>query len=75
MIRAGIIGGAGYTAGPDTTPLVGRTGTALTPLHPAGAARFDGERLDVVTGGEFLPAGTGVRIIEARGSRIVVQKS
>ena len=67
--------GAGYTAGPDTTPLVGRTGTALTPLHPAGAARFDGERLDVVTGGEFLPAGTGVRIIEARGSRIVVQKS
>ena len=66
---------AGYTAGPDTAALVGKTGTTLTQLHPAGAARFDGERLDVVTSGEFIEAGIVVRIIEARGSRIVVQKA
>ena len=66
---------AGYTAGPDTTPLVGKTGTTLTRLHPAGAARFDGERLDVVTSGEFIEAGVTVRIVEARGSRIVVQQA
>ena len=66
---------AGYTAAPDSSALVGKSGLALTPLHPAGAARFDGERLDVVTGGEFLPADTPVRIIEARGNRIVVQKA
>lgn len=63
----------GYTSAPDSSALVGRTGTAVTPLHPAGAARFDGDRLDVVTSGEFLDAGTPVRIIEAHGSRIVVQ--
>ena len=66
---------AGYTAGPDTTPFVGKTGTTLTQLHPAGAARIDGERLDVVTSGEFIEAGVAVRIVEARGSRIVVQKA
>ena len=66
---------AGYTAGPDTTPLVGKTGITLTQLHPAGAARFDGERLDVVTSGEFIEAGVAVRIVEARGSRLVVQKT
>ena len=65
----------GYVAAPDSSLLVGMSGVALTPLHPAGAARFGGERLDVVTSGEFLDAGVPVRIIEARGSRIVVAKT
>ncbi len=65
----------GYVAAPDSSPLVGKSGVALTPLRPAGAARFDGDRLDVVTSGEFLDAGVPVRIIEARGSHIVVQKA
>ena len=64
----------GYTAAPDTSALVGQTGVALTPLHPAGAARFGDERRDVVTAGEFLDAGTPVRIAEARGNRIVVAR-
>ena len=64
----------GYTAAPDTSALVGQTGVALTPLHPAGAARFGAERRDVVTAGEFLDAGTPVRIAEAHGNRIVVAR-
>ena len=64
----------GYTAAPDTSALVGQTGVTLTPLHPAGAARFGAERLDVVTSGEFLDAGTPVRIAEAHGNRIVVAR-
>ena len=64
----------GYTAAPDTSALVGQTGVALTPLHPAGAARFGAERRDVVTSGEFLDAGTPVRIAEAHGNRIVVAR-
>ena len=66
---------AGYTASPDTSSRVGKTGTTLTPLHPAGAARIDGERLDVVTSGEFIDAGTPVAVVEARGNRIVVGKA
>lgn len=65
----------GYTAAPDTSSLVGQTGTALTPLHPAGAARIGTQRLDVVTSGEYLDPGTPIRIIQARGNHILVQKS
>lgn len=65
----------GYTAAPDTTAWIGKAGTTLTALHPAGAARIDGQRLDVVTSGEFIEAGAPVRITEAHGSRLVVQKA
>ncbi|HOE00226.1 MAG TPA: NfeD family protein [Kiritimatiellia bacterium] len=64
----------GYTAAPDTSALVGQTGVTLNLLRPAGTARFGDDRLDVTTSGEFIPAGTPVQIVEARGSRIVVQK-
>jgi membrane-bound serine protease (ClpP class) len=66
---------SGYTASPDTTAWIGKTGPTLTPLHPAGAARIDGQRLDVVTAGEFIAAGVPVKIVEAHGNRLVVQKA
>lgn len=65
---------AGYTAASDTSSWIGKTGTALTPLRPSGAVRIDGERLDVVTAGEFLDAGTLVQIVEAHGNRLVVAR-
>ena len=66
---------AGYTAGPDTAALVGRTGVALSSLRPSGTARFGHERLDVVAGGEFIEAGAPVEVVEAHGLRIVVRKT
>jgi membrane-bound serine protease (ClpP class) len=65
----------GYTAADDTSARVGQSGVALTPLHPSGAARIGGERLDVVTAGEFLEAGTPVQVVEAHGNRLVVAKA
>ncbi|MDY0148736.1 MAG: NfeD family protein [Kiritimatiellia bacterium] len=65
----------GYTAADNSSALVGLTGTALTPLRPAGAARIDGQRRDVVTAGEFIEAGTPIQIVEAHGSRLVVGKA
>ncbi|MCB9885019.1 MAG: hypothetical protein H6838_05975 [Planctomycetes bacterium] len=54
------------------TALVGRTGTAATVLRPAGTIEIDGERIDVVTEGEFLEAGAAVRVVYVRGNRVVV---
>lgn len=51
----------------------GRIGVALTDLHPAGSARFDGERLDVVAEGEFIPKGTAIVIVRDEGYRKVVR--
>ncbi|MHB8917345.1 MAG: NfeD family protein [Desulfocucumaceae bacterium] len=52
---------------------IGKIGTALTPLRPAGAAEVFGQRLDVVTRGEFIPAGTAVEVVMVEGARVVVQ--
>lgn len=65
---------AGYTATAPSDLPAGTRGRALTPLHPGGAGEFDDRRLDIVTRGEFIGAGTPLRIVEARGRRIVVEK-
>lgn len=57
----------------DLSGLVGREGTAQTVLRPAGTALFGNEKVDVVAEGEFIPAGTLVKIIRVEGTRVVVR--
>jgi len=52
---------------------LGREGTALSELRPAGIVEIEGKRLDVVTDGEFVAAQQLVKVVEARGNRIVVR--
>ena len=42
---------------------LGKTGIALTPLRPTGIVEIDGERIEVVTEGEFIAAGSQVRVV------------
>ena len=53
---------------------IGRIGTALTDLRPAGKARFETEVRPVESDGEYIPAGSHVRIIEQSGNRTKVRK-
>ena len=58
---------------PTGTPLqAGQTGTAITQLRPSGKADIDGKRFDVVTRGDFVPAGSKIRVASIKGTRIVV---
>lgn len=52
---------------------LGKEGRTISELRPAGIVEVDGERLDVVTDGDFVAARQPVKIIEARGNRIVVR--
>ena len=52
---------------------LGKEGETTTVCRPTGMAEFDGVKLNVVSEGEFLPAGTRVRIVQVEGSRIVVR--
>ncbi len=52
---------------------LGARGTAVSPLHPAGVARLDSERVDVVSDGEFIEAGEPIEVIRVDGNRIVVR--
>lgn len=63
---------AGYRASEDMQVFLGKEGTATTVLRPTGMAEFDGVRLNVVSEGEFIQAGTKVQIVRVEGSRILV---
>ena len=52
--------------------LVDREGVVEAVLRPAGMARIDGRRVDVVSRGEMIEAGARVRVLEVRGNRVVV---
>jgi membrane-bound serine protease (ClpP class) len=45
----------------------------VTDLHPSGTAQFGEERVDVVSEGGFVPAGTRVQVVQAEGYRHVVR--
>ncbi len=65
--------GSDYVASADHRHLLGASGTALSFLRPAGVATFNGVREDVLTEGEFVPAGTPVRVTRVEGARIFVR--
>jgi membrane-bound serine protease (ClpP class) len=62
----------GYTASAASDELAGQVGQAATPLRPAGAAMFGSRRVDVVTEGEYVEAGTRIRVVETHGNRILL---
>lgn len=53
----------------------GMHGTAVTTLRPSGKAKFGDRVLDVVTGGEFIPAETLVVVWQIDGMRVVVSRA
>ncbi|MDO5021765.1 MAG: NfeD family protein [Eubacteriales bacterium] len=64
----------GYSASEDKTALVGKEGISLTVLRPSGIAHVDGKRIDVVTGGEFIPKGIKIKVKKAEGARLLVER-
>jgi len=64
--------GPEYIASRDLRGLIGHVGVATSYLRPAGFAHVDGERVDVLTEGDFLPAGARVRVSRVQGSRVFV---
>jgi membrane-bound serine protease (ClpP class) len=57
----------------DFQSYIGQTGTAITPLRPAGAIRLAGKRVNVLTAGDFIPSETPVKVIEVEGSKVFVE--
>ena len=66
--------GPDYVASGDHRSLVGRTGIATSYLRPAGVATVDGQRVDVLTEGDFVPAGSTVRVSRVEGARVFVHR-
>jgi membrane-bound serine protease (ClpP class) len=65
----------GYIPAQTRNDLLGREGVSLTQLRPAGVVEIDGERVDVVTEGEFVEKGRPVIVSKVEGTRIVVREN
>lgn len=52
---------------------LGKQGQAVTPLRPTGIAEIDGERIEVVTEGEFIAAGSAIRVVAMDRRRYFVR--
>jgi len=64
----------GFASAPETDRAwLGKRGTAASTLRPAGIADFEGERVDVVSDGDFIEAGELITVVRVDGNRIVVR--
>jgi membrane-bound serine protease (ClpP class) len=75
ILQTGLGAGEGYASPPERDrEWLGKPGTALSPLRPSGIADIEGERVDVVSDGEFIEPGAPILVSRVDGNRIVVRR-
>jgi membrane-bound serine protease (ClpP class) len=75
ILETGLSANQGYASPPETDQQwLGKSGRAISPLRPSGIADFGGERVDVVSDGEFIESGAWVVVTRVDGNRIVVRR-
>ena len=74
LLKTSLLSKEGYASSPEGDQAwLGKRGTAATDLHPSGIAHLNGDRLDVVSDGDFINAGQPVEVVRVDGNRIVVR--
>src|ERR687897_885932 len=72
ILATGLAAGEGYASPPESDrSWLGKGGTTVSPLRPSGIADVEGERVDVVSDGEFIEAGAPIVVSRVDGNRIV----
>jgi membrane-bound serine protease (ClpP class) len=64
---------SGYAARPQFEHFIGLQGVAFTDLRPAGTALIEGNRIDVVTEGDYIKNGSRILVKYVEGSKVVVE--
>ncbi|MFB3057289.1 MAG: nodulation protein NfeD [Ignavibacteriaceae bacterium] len=54
--------------------LIGAEGIALTTLRPAGTAKINGKRVDVVTESEYVEKGKKIKVLAVDGIKVLVKE-
>ena len=63
----------GYLSSSDLEYLLGKQGKARTDLRPAGVVQIDEVNFDVLSEGDYISAGSEVKIIKVEGSKLIVR--
>jgi membrane-bound serine protease (ClpP class) len=58
----------------NLTKLIGKRGTAYTPLRPAGIALIEDQKVDVMTEGGFIERNRTIEVVLVEGNRVVVRE-
>jgi membrane-bound serine protease (ClpP class) len=75
ILDTGLTTLTGYASAPESDrQWLGKQGTTVSPLRPAGIAELGGNRVDVVSQGEWIDAGAPIEVIRVEGNRIVVRQ-
>jgi len=76
VLDTGLNARAGYASAPETDlKWIGKRGTAASPLRPAGIADLEGQRVDVVSQGEYIETDTPIEVVRVDANRIVVRRT
>src|SRR5687767_447376 len=68
ILNTGLDTAIGYASAPESDrQWLGKSGTAVSPLRPAGIADIDGTRVDIVSQGEWIEAGAPIEVIRVDG--------
>jgi membrane-bound serine protease (ClpP class) len=75
ILETGLAAGEGFASAPERDKSwLGKSGRAVSPLRPAGIADIEGERVDVVSDGDFIELGAEIVVTRVDGNRIVVRR-
>jgi membrane-bound serine protease (ClpP class) len=75
ILETELLAGAEGSSAPERDMRwLGKRGTALSPLRPAGIAMIEGERVDVVSDGDLIEPGAPIVVTHVDGNRIVVRQ-
>jgi membrane-bound serine protease (ClpP class) len=75
ILATGLATAEGYASAPERDKIwLGKKGTTVSTLRPAGIADIEGERVDVVSDGEFIEPGSEIIVSRVDGNRIVVRR-
>ena len=66
--------GGAFTMIESPPVAVGDAGKAVTTLRPAGKARINGRRVDVIAQGTVIEGEAEIEVIEVSGGRVVVRE-
>jgi membrane-bound serine protease (ClpP class) len=75
ILQTDLAASEGYASAPERDRIwLGKSGIAISALRPAGIADVEGERVDVVSDGEFIEPGEQIVVSRVDGNRIVVRR-
>ncbi len=74
FLGKGMLPEDGYVSHDHIPNLVGKKGVSLSVLRPAGVARIEGERHNVLSTGGYIQQGKPIKVVEHTPGRIVVDE-